>query len=123
MGRPSRPTHFVAAALPNRAASEQAIDAVVATGIAPSQVAILHGEVGADAIAEGRRDSRSWFDLSDEERYLERYERLARSGAWVIGVALSDGMPETRARVRSVLVASGGRWIVSRTRWTHEVET
>lgn len=122
VGRPNRPTDFVAAALPDTAAYERAVAAIADVGIAPSELAVLQGEIGADTIADGRRRSRSWFDLADEERYVESFERAARAGAWVIGVALPDDRPEMRARVRSILLANGGYSVVSRSRWTHDVE-
>ena len=120
VGQASRPTRFVAAALPDRAAYEKAIVELVQVGIAPDTIAVLQGSVGADAIARGRRRARSWLDLGDEQGYVGRFEDAAREGHYVVGVPLPSGSHALRASVTSILETNGGRRIISRSRWTYE---
>jgi hypothetical protein len=120
LGQASRPTRFVAAALPDRQAYDKAVAELVDAGIARDSIAVLQGTVGADAIARGRSKARSWLDLGGEQAYVERYEDAAREGNYVVGVPLPSGSRVLREAVISILKAHGGRAVVSRSLWTYE---
>jgi hypothetical protein len=119
-GRPDRPANFVAAVIHNKNEFDLALEELRALGIDESSFGVLHGERGAAAIASR---GRHWLDfLSDESRYVERYEEEIRAGGLVVGVALDRNHEKDRDRVRQILRDHGAHFIVSRTPWTHEVD-
>jgi hypothetical protein len=120
-GPAARPTNFVAGAIHDETAYRAAVDALVADGHDRSALGLLHGRRGAETIANR---SRHWWSelLSDEPSYVERFEEEIRAGAYVIGVPLADARASTQASVRELLKRHGARFVVSSTRWTHQVE-
>ena len=127
-GPSDRPTNFVAGVIGAADEFEHAVNEIIAAGVKRESIGVLQGQRGADAIA-GRHAGglRSWFQrtgeaLSDETRYVDRYEEEARRGGYVIGVPLPDARDTTRERIRQILRTHGGRFIVSSTRYTHSIE-
>ena len=121
VGPSSRPTNFVAAALPDRDSYERSRAELIEAGVPADAIAVLQGETGAAVIADTRRRAHSWLDLGDERRYVERFEDEARQGHYVIGVPLPNDSDAMRRSVKSILAAHGGHAIVSGSRWLHEV--
>ncbi len=121
VGQANRPTDFVAAALPHGDAFEAAFAELVRAGVAADTIAVLLGDRGAAAITEARRHARGWLDMSDQGRYVERFEDEARDGHYVVGVPLPGGDPALRRSVAEILARHGGHTLVNSTRWTHDI--
>ena len=119
-GPAGRPAHFVAGVIHDRSEFDRALDEIVALGIDRDSLGVLYGERGAAAIAHRPRHWLREF-LSDESRYVERYEEEIREGGLVVGVPL-DKPESQRDRVREILRAHGAHYIVSSTPWTFAID-
>jgi hypothetical protein len=120
-GPAGRPTNFVAGVIHDETAYRSAVEALVADGHDQAALGLLHGRRGADAIANRHRHW--WSDLlSDEPSYVERFEEEIRAGGYVIGVPLRDARGSTQAAARELLKRHGAQFVVSSTRWTHQIE-
>ena len=121
IGPADRPTNFVAGVIYDEAGYHAAVQALIDSGHDRAALGLLHGRLGADAIAN--RPRHWWRELlSDEPSYVDRFEEEIRAGAFVIGVSLPDARESTRYAVRELLKRHGARFVVSSTRWTHHMD-
>jgi hypothetical protein len=106
------PTHDIVAVLADKAAAEQALEALQGAGIPEGDLDLMDPQWFLDA-QKHQREGRNVVEriealvAAQEGSYMAEYEEEAKEGRWLIAVHAEE--PETVERARDVLKAHGGR--------------